>query len=864
MKKLRLLKTARTIFASLAITAAIFGTVSCSNISSDEEELNSVPSDKIQLRINVNDVARTVFPSLPEADDLTDFTLYAAYYNSGYYNFASWREYEEHGDWQISTLGTWDSLNDLQNATIDVQPAYDNYYWRFYLTAKKGNSLFDGMTAEEVQLSRGTNTSLSFTLKLNDNSEGNGSIALTVDFSEVSVDIIAKVSKAQAQLYAFDEEGNISTAVTKEIFANRETGRTSIALNGTDIPAGTYRAIVKLYEGDAIVAQWLEVVHIATDLTSTGTIKLSLLEDTYTVTYNLGLADGETITFPSSQLVSESATSLPIPQRENHTFLGWYTDASFETALTFPIIADTQVWARWAGATLTAEEAIDAIKALNPAVATLENPAVIKVSGSWTTSELGQIKNILGNSEAFVSLDLSGALGLTTLPNGAFSYCPSIVSIVLPEDITKISDSAFSNTSISTITIPASVTEIGTNVFEYCKNLAEITVAQGNTKFKIVDGCLCTETRVICCPRQNAATSVTLPSSITSIDDYAFQDAKNLTSVVLNEGLLSIGDRAFERTSLESVVIPNSVTEIGESAFREINNSMTVTIGSGVTSIGTQLVCLSLCSAINVSANNSTYKSIDGVLYSKDGKELLIYPYGKEGKNFVIPDSVETIRYGAFDYQAYLENLTLGAKVKLIECYSFFDFSSVTPADEYLWYLYGGSQQNLSYDYVVANGHLYEEGSVATAIRQNSYFYFAKSTDKTFENTIVVSPTTISAFTDSATEVSEETFQVTEFTETLQKKWYKVAVTAGKKYTVYWADQSENPSGFSGGTGLNDIDGMFYIYDYNGTELKSVDHDPTTFTVSASGTALYIYVKPYYQNGTGKCAFRIEEYTDTE
>ena len=82
----------------------------------------------------------------------------------------------------------------------------------------------------------------------------------------------------------------------------------------------------------------------------------------------------------------------------------------------------------------------------------------------------------------------------------------------------------------------------------------------------------------------NNLTSVVIPSSVTSIGNWAFGD-NNLTSVVIPSSVTSIEGWAFVNNNLTSVVIPNSVTSIGGNAFLS-NNLTSATIGSGVTAIG--------------------------------------------------------------------------------------------------------------------------------------------------------------------------------------------------------------------------------------------------------------------------------------
>ena len=87
------------------------------------------------------------------------------------------------------------------------------------------------------------------------------------------------------------------------------------------------------------------------------------------------------------------------------------------------------------------------------------------------------------------------------------------------------------------------------------------------------------------------------------------------------------------RLLIESVIIQSKVTSIGENAFYGCENLKTITIGKDVAKIGESafFACISLTS-IDVLETNKTYKSLQGVVYTKDGKTLVACPAGKTGK----------------------------------------------------------------------------------------------------------------------------------------------------------------------------------------------------------------------------------------
>ena len=144
---------------------------------------------------------------------------------------------------------------------------------------------------------------------------------------------------------------------------------------------------------------------------------------------------------------------------------------------------------------------------------------------------------------------------------------------------------------------------------------------------------------------------------ITSIGSLAFEYCTSLTSVTIPDSVISIGDVAFTGcTSLTSIEIPDSVTSIG---------------------IGPFAMCTSLTSII-VDANNLVYESIDGNLYSKEGKELVQYVAGKTTTSFSIPDSVTSIGAGSFGYCYTLTNIEIPNSVTSIGFSAFEGCTSLT------------------------------------------------------------------------------------------------------------------------------------------------------------------------------------------
>ena len=178
---------------------------------------------------------------------------------------------------------------------------------------------------------------------------------------------------------------------------------------------------------------------------------------------------------------------------------------------------------------------------------------------------------------------------VTTIGNYAFLGCSKLTTVTIPDGVTSIGDYAFYGCdSLTTVTIPDGVTSISYSPFAYCSSLTGINVAAGNANYSSVDGVLYNkdQTTLICYPAGKTASSFTIPDSVTSIGNYAFNGCTSLTAVTILDSVTSIGYGAFDDCdSLTAVTIGNGVTRIVDHAFDGCTSLTSVTIPNGVTSI---------------------------------------------------------------------------------------------------------------------------------------------------------------------------------------------------------------------------------------------------------------------------------------
>ncbi len=171
-----------------------------------------------------------------------------------------------------------------------------------------------------------------------------------------------------------------------------------------------------------------------------------------------------------------------------------------------------------------------------------------------TSSKLPIISNNYENGVG--TLIVAGQIA--HIPAEAFYDCYSLTSVTIPDSVTTIERDAFSGcSSLTSITIPDGVTSIGERAFYGCGSLTSVTIPDSVTTIEhdAFSGC-------------SSLTNVTIPDSVTTIEHDAFSGCSSLTNVTIPDSVTSIGYSAFFGCGcLTSVTIPNSVTSIGGSAF---------------------------------------------------------------------------------------------------------------------------------------------------------------------------------------------------------------------------------------------------------------------------------------------------------
>ena len=163
---------------------------------------------------------------------------------------------------------------------------------------------------------------------------------------------------------------------------------------------------------------------------------------------------------------------------------------------------------------------------------------------------------------------------------GLFAGCDRLEEVVLPYSTTTVEKDAFLDCgSLVRLTLPAYTEEVVPS--DGCTRLAEINIPTTNTHYRSIDGVLfdAAGSEITWFPMGKSGDYV-LPSSITSIGDYAFRNCR-LTKITLPEGFKELGQGAFCGSSLEEVVAPSTLRTVPTAAFQACSRLKTVRLGSG-------------------------------------------------------------------------------------------------------------------------------------------------------------------------------------------------------------------------------------------------------------------------------------------
>ncbi len=328
--------------------------------------------------------------------------------------------------------------------------------------------------------------------------------------------------------------------------------------------------------------------------------------------------------------------------------------------------------------------------------------SLVAINVSGANTNYGSVDGVLFNKHQTVLLQYPGGRpGPYTVPDGVIAFA----------------DAAFSGcTGLTRITLPQSVTYVGYATFSGCSNLVDIDVSNANPEYSSIDGVVFDkdQTTLLVYPPRGRQGAYSLPNKVTSIAGSAFYACAGLTQINLPNGLTNIGCSAFSGCSnLVRVTVPDGVTYIGGFAFSGCSRLTEVSLGQAIKQLNYGLFsecrslkslnipdsvrevaamvtghetpvfsnCLELrqlhlgrgltgvrwgwngqfwtcpnLTSLSVAEDHPVYRSIDGVLFSRDGTELVCVPPGRTGL-YIVPAGVKSFGRWAIVFSEKLASI---------------------------------------------------------------------------------------------------------------------------------------------------------------------------------------------------------------
>ncbi len=228
---------------------------------------------------------------------------------------------------------------------------------------------------------------------------------------------------------------------------------------------------------------------------------------------------------------------------------------------------------------------------------------------------------------------------VTGIADGAFKSTQKLNAVDIPEGIVTIGEEAFSNSAIyQDLVLPSTLTTIGDSAF-----MKATITGLDMSKCKVA----------------------TIPSN-------AFSNCTLMKFVILGPSLVTVENMAFQGDRLVKSLDMSkatSLTTINDAAFQQLASGVAdgieISLGSSVSQISDSAFSGTKVNKYTVDSSNSSFKSVDGCLLTKDGTTLLYYPIANGQKEAKIPAGVTKLAENALYYGSSFEKITIDNSVQL-------------------------------------------------------------------------------------------------------------------------------------------------------------------------------------------------------
>ena len=416
---------------------------------------------------------------------------------------------------------------------------------------------------------------------------------------------------------------------------------------------------------------------------------------TYTVSFD---ANGGSGSMSSASVASGSSYTLPVcgfTPPTGKQFKAWSVNgAEYAPGASITVTGDTTVSAVWEVTTVASGTCGANGDNLSWS---LENDGTLTISGSGAMAGYSE-----GSAPWYPYRNqitvLNVSSGVTTVGQAAFYSCENLMKVTLADSVTDVGYRAFHRctqlndlhlseglssigslafydcTALEKVEFPAGLSSLGREAFVDCKSLKEATLPAGLREIvNPFGGCALTEIKVDPSNESFISVNGVLYSNDMTIL-YVYPSGRTATSFTVPESVSTIAVYAFASCiSLETVRLPNSLQEIRDVAFYNCENLQSTELPASVNKLGGNpfVYCKSM-QEIPVNEGNNSYVSYEGVLFTKDMRNLISYPIGSSREIYEIPGSVTGILENSFGLSQNLKALRVHGNLASIGNYAFF------------------------------------------------------------------------------------------------------------------------------------------------------------------------------------------------
>ena len=314
------------------------------------------------------------------------------------------------------------------------------------------------------------------------------------------------------------------------------------------------------------------------------------------------------------------------------------------------------------------------------------------------------VKTIKEGAFAFSSKleTVTANLKLNTIDTGAFMYCEKLKTFSVSKDaeLYIIAYGAFAGTALTSFTIPDSTSfigpasfancealtgvyigsncdSIGSGSFAGCNALDSITVSKSNYYFKVENGCIYSADGKILISAAGAKGEVTVADKTEIISECAFEDNKNVTSVVLPKTTREICKKAFLNAINIETVKGSGIKAIRADAFSGCKSLKKFTIPAATTVIeGNPFKYCPSLTGLKISKKNTSFKIVRGILSTYDRKTIISVPAA--GGNITLASKTRYIGEFAFCGNTAITGITFNKKMVQVKSAAFYDCTGLT------------------------------------------------------------------------------------------------------------------------------------------------------------------------------------------